>query len=405
MLVTDPTTGYLHEVPGYAGWGGWGGYPAPPEVGWYGGSGLGATDPYGAGYGEGHYQVAYDGFGNPVGAFPALAALAPLAAKFLPMALPALPGLLKSLLGNPQFGYAPSAGYAGAAGLGYYGEPEGFDGYYAEPYVDPAMGYCGYSEPGVPQQVAFDRFGNPVGAFPALAALAPLAAKILPSVLPALPGLLRSLFGRKRGKGLGLAAPGLAGYGEANFDGYGYYPAPGHSLGYAPGWEGALAEYGSGYGQVVYDGFGNPVGSIPALASLASRFIPAITRAIPKAAGLIRRVLPQARRVVQTLAPVARQVVQSFPTPAVPVTPSPMDMSPDSGEPMLAPLVPGVVGPVTPVTPLMPVAPAPVPVPVPYPVPVRVPGAPRNVAYFRQFLPGNGGGPRRRRRARPRRRA
>ena len=40
-------------------------------------------------------EIAYDGFGNPLG-FPALAALLPLAAKFLPMAASLLPGLTSS---------------------------------------------------------------------------------------------------------------------------------------------------------------------------------------------------------------------------------------------------------------------------------------------------------------------
>jgi hypothetical protein len=68
MLVQDTLTGSLHEVPD--------------------------SQPYGAYLGELPDQmreVAYDGFGNPVG----LAFLAPLAAKFAPTALKALPGIFR----------------------------------------------------------------------------------------------------------------------------------------------------------------------------------------------------------------------------------------------------------------------------------------------------------------------
>jgi hypothetical protein len=394
MLVADPTTGYLHEVPEYAGWSGYG---EPEELGWYG-AGWGEADPYAMGYAQA--PVAYDGFGNPVGALPALAALAPLALKALPMVASALPGLLKSFLGNPQLGYLPGYGYPGAGGLGYYaepqafegyyGEPEAYQGYYAEPYVDPAIGYAGYSQPAVPQQIVYDGFGNPVGAFPALAALAPLAAKILPAVLPAIPSLLSSLFGGKRKKARPVA-PGLGGWGEAGFDGYGYYGAPGYSLGYAPAWGAAPA------GQVVYDGFGNPVGAFPALASLVSRIVPAVTSAIPKVTGLIQRVLPHARRVAESL--VSRGLGPAVPVaPVTPLMATPVDAGGDGPEPQ--PVVP--VTPVTPVAPVTPIAPV-APVPLPYPSLVRVPGSPQDIAYCRQLLRGAGGGLRRRRRPRRRR--
>ncbi len=45
-------------------------------------------------------QVIYDGFGNPLGILPFLAALAPLAAKFLPKVTAALPGLVSSITGG-----------------------------------------------------------------------------------------------------------------------------------------------------------------------------------------------------------------------------------------------------------------------------------------------------------------
>jgi hypothetical protein len=68
MLVQDTLTGYLHEVPDSQAYGAY----------------LGELpDPMG--------EVAYDGFGNPVG----LSFLAPLAAKFAPTALKALPGIFR----------------------------------------------------------------------------------------------------------------------------------------------------------------------------------------------------------------------------------------------------------------------------------------------------------------------
>src|SRR5689334_14564046 len=65
MLIRDQF-GYFYDVPNER----FGGWVAP---------GLG--------------EMAYDGFGNPLG-FPALAALLPMAAKLLPMAANLLPGLL-----------------------------------------------------------------------------------------------------------------------------------------------------------------------------------------------------------------------------------------------------------------------------------------------------------------------
>jgi len=68
MLVQDTLTGYLHEVPDSQAYGAYVG-ELPDQMG----------------------EVAYDGFGNPVG----LAFLAPLAAKFAPTALKALPGIFR----------------------------------------------------------------------------------------------------------------------------------------------------------------------------------------------------------------------------------------------------------------------------------------------------------------------
>jgi hypothetical protein len=68
MLVQDTLTGSLHEVPDTQSYGAYLG-ELPDQMG----------------------EVAYDGFGNPVG----LAFLAPLAAKFAPTALKALPGIFR----------------------------------------------------------------------------------------------------------------------------------------------------------------------------------------------------------------------------------------------------------------------------------------------------------------------
>jgi hypothetical protein len=56
-------------------------------------------------------EIIYDGFGNPLGILPFLAALAaPLAAKFLPKLTAALPGLVSSITGRrPSSSPAPAA--------------------------------------------------------------------------------------------------------------------------------------------------------------------------------------------------------------------------------------------------------------------------------------------------------
>jgi hypothetical protein len=72
MLVQDTLTGYLHEVPDSQAYGTYLG-ELPDQMG----------------------EVAYDGFGNPVG----LSFLAPLAAKLAPMALKRLPGIFRGVKG------------------------------------------------------------------------------------------------------------------------------------------------------------------------------------------------------------------------------------------------------------------------------------------------------------------
>ena len=80
MLIRDQF-GYFHEIP-------------DARFGRWGDHGLGG--------------VVYDGLGNPVGAFPFLAALAPLAAKILPMVSSILPGLAPASPSAPPPSPAPS---------------------------------------------------------------------------------------------------------------------------------------------------------------------------------------------------------------------------------------------------------------------------------------------------------
>ena len=78
MLVRDPYSGYLHEVPTYGGYSGYG-YAEPPFE----------EAPDLSGYEMG--QVVYDGLGNPVGLLPAIL---PLIAS----ALPAIAGAAKAAI-------------------------------------------------------------------------------------------------------------------------------------------------------------------------------------------------------------------------------------------------------------------------------------------------------------------
>src|SRR5262245_49130686 len=79
MLIQDQLTGLLHEIPDQ---------PYRSHLGDYGQLYESQWGEYPQGYGYSPQQVAsqvlYDGLGNPVGIFPLLTALAPLAAKVLP---------------------------------------------------------------------------------------------------------------------------------------------------------------------------------------------------------------------------------------------------------------------------------------------------------------------------------
>ena len=94
MLIQDRLTGHLHEIPDQL---------YRPHLGEYGQLYEPQWGEYPQGYGYSPQrvgsQVLYDGLGNPVGLFPLLTALAPLAAKVLPgLAKRFLPGLAKRFL-------------------------------------------------------------------------------------------------------------------------------------------------------------------------------------------------------------------------------------------------------------------------------------------------------------------
>src|SRR5262245_41120622 len=103
MLIQDSLTGRLHEIPDQLYRSYLGEYGQPYEQRYQ--QGYGHSPHYAAG------QVVYDGLGNPVGIFPLLTALAPLAAKVLPhiaqkilpkVAQRFLPGLAQRLPGLAQ---------------------------------------------------------------------------------------------------------------------------------------------------------------------------------------------------------------------------------------------------------------------------------------------------------------
>lgn len=98
MLIQDQLTGRLHEIPDqlYRSHLGEYGQLYEPQWGEY---------PQGYGYSpqRAASQVLYDGLGNPVGIFPLLTALAPLAAKVLPhIASKVLPKIAQRLPGLAQ---------------------------------------------------------------------------------------------------------------------------------------------------------------------------------------------------------------------------------------------------------------------------------------------------------------
>jgi hypothetical protein len=98
MLIQDALTGRLHEIPDqhYGSYMGEYGQLYEPQWGEYP-QGYGYSPQYGAS------QVLYDRLGNPVGIFPLLTALAPLAAKVAPViATKVLPALATKILPAAQ---------------------------------------------------------------------------------------------------------------------------------------------------------------------------------------------------------------------------------------------------------------------------------------------------------------
>src|SRR5215475_10298772 len=93
MLIQDQLTGRLHEIPDQL---------YRPHLGEYGQLYEPQWGHYSQGFGYSPQRVAsqvlYDGLGNPVGLFPLLTALAPLAAKVLPgLAQRFLPAISQAL--------------------------------------------------------------------------------------------------------------------------------------------------------------------------------------------------------------------------------------------------------------------------------------------------------------------
>jgi hypothetical protein len=105
MLIQDALTGRLHEIPDqhYGSYLGEYGQLYEPQWGEYP-QGYGYSPQYGAS------QVLYDRLGNPVGIFPLLTALAPLAAKVAPViATKVLPALANKVLPALATKVAPAA--------------------------------------------------------------------------------------------------------------------------------------------------------------------------------------------------------------------------------------------------------------------------------------------------------
>jgi hypothetical protein len=85
MLVRDPYSGYLHEVPAYGGYSDYG-YAEPPlEEG-----------PDLSEYDMG--EVVYDGLGNPVGLLPALLPLIASALPAISSAIPKIASVVSNLI-------------------------------------------------------------------------------------------------------------------------------------------------------------------------------------------------------------------------------------------------------------------------------------------------------------------
>jgi len=113
------------------------------------------------------------------------------------------------------------------------------------------------------------------------------------------------------------------------------------------------------YGEVIYDGFGNPLGILPFLAALAPALAPLAAKLLPKAAAILPGLFSPPRA-----APPA-------PPPPMPVTP-PMSFPPPAPAPAAA-------------TPIQ--VPMPMPMMPPIAPPTPTPGAQRLVYFARRRRP------------------
>jgi hypothetical protein len=152
MLVQDTLTGYFHEVPD--------------------------SQLYEGDFGEfpeqiGEGQVVYDGFGNPVGLAPALL---PIASALAPAAAGLFRGLFRRRRRRPPPGpppmVAPPPVMMAPPPLTTAMTPE------SVPAEEPPMG-----------QIVYDGLGNPVGFAPFTSAIRSLAARAIPAIARAAPGV------------------------------------------------------------------------------------------------------------------------------------------------------------------------------------------------------------------------
>ncbi|MBE7500252.1 MAG: hypothetical protein HS113_08085 [Verrucomicrobiales bacterium] len=208
--------------------------------------------------------------------------------------------------------------------------------YYSEP---PAV-FEGYAGPVVPAHLVYNGLGEPVGAIPLIAALAPLAAQ-----------LVGRLF---RGR-------------SSSVDGFGAYD---DGLGLYAGTELMPA-------QLVMNRLGEPVGAIPLIGALAPLAAKAAGFLAPLAAKAAGAIVPLATKAASAIVPLATKAVgaagpllQNVVAQALPALTSAL--------PGLLPRVPMPALPLSPAPgdgPVAPVPPVPLPAPAYGPAPVPVPAA------------------------------
>jgi hypothetical protein len=113
------------------------------------------------------------------------------------------------------------------------------------------------------------------------------------------------------------------------------------------------------YGEVIYDGFGNPLGILPFLAALVPALAPLAAKLLPKAAAILPGLI-------------------SRPSAAAPAPPPPMPVTPPISlpPPMPAPAPPPIIQMPPPMPMMPPIAP-----------PMPTPGAQRPVYFVRRRRP------------------